>query len=97
MKIRFHTNLDLAQQIVYFQTRESEFSNVVPRVGERIRFDLSGHAEHLHGHHFDLEVCGVVYLADGKTVIVELHMPRVPAISIPEWEDRFKRRLRGDP
>lgn len=45
--------------------------------------------------YFELEVCGVTYLADGTKAIVELHLPRSPALSISEWEERFKRRLRG--
>ena len=97
MKVRFHTTLDEAKSFLFHQL-EYDRPNfpVVPRVGERIRFDLSRHAERLRGHTFDLEVCGVTYLADGSTALVELHMPRVPAMSIREWEERFQRRLRGE-
>lgn len=96
MKVRFHTNLDEAQSFVFHQLAygEPHFS-VVPRVGERIRFDLSEHGERLRGHFFDLEVCGVTYLANGEDVLVELHMPRIPALSVSEWSDRLKKRLCG--
>lgn len=94
MKIRFHTNLDLAKNFVYYQT---DYHNRtpwehVPPVGSCITFSLKDYGK--GNETFALEVVAVTYSADGQECTVELHIPKGHfAQSIAEWEKWMNRRM----
>lgn len=87
MTVVFYTNLNAAQPYVrQMESWPAAFG--VPRVGERIEFNMT------NDKRFDLEVVDVSYrCVFGGTYMarVELHMPSYHTRSITEWTEWFKR------
>lgn len=90
MNVRFHTNLDEAQRFLSQTFRAIDGWTQPPPVGARISFELRNHST------FDLEVVGLRYAADGTSVDVELHIPRIDQRSIAEWSAWLRRRTEGE-
>lgn len=94
MRIYFHTNLDeprLPHNMV------EAFGDQVPAVGSHIAIPY-------YGYELGLEVVGHWYSCKERigmgqlevSLMIELHIPRVPATSIAEWELRL-RRMKNNP
>lgn len=88
---RFHTNLDLAQPFV----RQLQGNTERFEVGDCVRFsvDVGGHAG---VRVFDLRVCARTFDVKSCRWVIELHLPTAPSRSIREWEEWFRRHIRGE-
>lgn len=88
-RLSFFTNLDEAQPYVRDLNAPvghgTRWAGSVPAVGNEILFRV--HANFA----FRLRVCSVTWMAQGAECQVELHLPLVPARSIADWVEWFKR------
>lgn len=106
MRVAFHTNLDLPKRYVSELT-DRWGADPPPIVGDQVVFNVVDSTE---PREFRLEVVSRRWLrakrgdwlpdgriANGPENIcrVELHIPRVPAMSIADWEKYYRRHVEG--
>lgn len=103
MNIYFHTNLDepklpydLAESFKEYIGETNQTINRIPAIGSYIAIPY-------YGYELELQVVGHYYTLPDKqnkerkaSLRIELHIPRVPAMSVAEWEKRL-RGLRDNP
>ena len=101
MKIHFRTNLDEAQRdVANLNSLPSVevLKHYIPRVKEYIVFPFQKWDKDFNregNFSFHLEVVAVRHNYFNSVVEVELHIPRISAQSIAQWEEWFRKFRHG--